>query len=53
MKASIKKRIDSLLALGLTLNEINEILDNEEILNQSQMIRDIEKVKEKDEELIE
>jgi DNA-binding transcriptional MerR regulator len=36
MKAEIKKKLKFLIELGLSQNEINEILDAQEILNQSQ-----------------
>ena len=36
MKAEIKKKLQFLIELGLSQNEINEILDAQEILNQSQ-----------------
>ena len=36
MKAEIKKKLQFLIELGLNQNEINEILDAQEILNQSQ-----------------
>jgi DNA-binding transcriptional MerR regulator len=36
MKAEIKKKLQFLIELGLSQNEINEILDSQEILNQSQ-----------------
>jgi hypothetical protein len=36
MKAEIKKKLEFLIELGLSQNEINEILDAQEILNQSQ-----------------
>jgi hypothetical protein len=36
MKAEIKKKLEFLIELGLNQNEINEILDSQEILNQSQ-----------------
>lgn len=36
MKAEIKKKLQFLIDLGLNQNEINEILDSQEILNQSQ-----------------
>ena len=36
MKAEIKKKLQFLIDLGLNQNEINEILDAQEILNQSQ-----------------
>lgn len=36
MKAEIKKKLQFLIDLGLNQNEINEILDTQEILNQSQ-----------------
>jgi hypothetical protein len=36
MKAEIKKKLQFLIELGLNQNEINEILDSQEILNQSQ-----------------
>lgn len=35
MKAEIKKKLQFLIELGLNQNEINEILDSQEILNQS------------------
>jgi hypothetical protein len=36
MKAEIRKKLEFLIELGLNQNEINEILDSQEILNQSQ-----------------
>jgi hypothetical protein len=36
MKAEIRKKLEFLIELGLNQNEINEILDAQEILNQSQ-----------------
>ena len=36
MKAEIKKKLQFLIELGLNKNEINEILDSQECLNQSQ-----------------
>ena len=36
MKAEIKKKLQFLIELGLNQNEINEILDSQECLNQSQ-----------------
>ena len=36
MKSEIKKKLQFLIELGLNQNEINEILDAQEILNQSQ-----------------
>jgi hypothetical protein len=36
MKAEIKKKLQFLIELGLNQNEINEILDAQECLNQSQ-----------------
>ena len=36
MKAETKKKLQFLIDLGLNQNEINEILDAQEILNQSQ-----------------
>jgi hypothetical protein len=36
MNSEIKKKLQFLIELGLNQNEINEILDSQEILNQSQ-----------------
>ena len=36
MNSEIKKKLQFLIELGLNQNEINEILDAQEILNQSQ-----------------
>jgi hypothetical protein len=36
MKAEIKKKLEFLIELGLNKNEISEIMDAQEILNQSQ-----------------
>jgi DNA-binding transcriptional MerR regulator len=36
MNSEIKKKLKFLIELGLNQNEINEILDAQEILNQSQ-----------------
>ena len=35
MKAETKKKLQSLMELGLTQNEINELLDNQSILDES------------------
>ena len=35
MKAETKKKIEFLMEMGLTQNEINELLDNQSILDES------------------
>ena len=35
MKAETKKKLEFLMELGLTQNEINELLDNQSILDES------------------
>jgi hypothetical protein len=36
MKAETKKKLQFLMELGFNQNEINELLDNENLINQSQ-----------------
>jgi hypothetical protein len=47
MKAETRKKLEFLISLGLNQNEINELMDNQEILDQSQ---EFEKVKEEEED---
>jgi hypothetical protein len=47
MKAETRKKLEFLISLGLNQNEINELIDNQEILDQSQ---EFEKVKEEEED---
>ena len=45
MKAETKKKLQFLIELGLCQNEINEILDQQEIINQSREFQETEKTK--------
>ena len=47
MKSETKKKLEFLISLGLTQNEINEIMDSQNLLDQSQ---EFEKVNEEEEE---
>lgn len=47
MKAETKKKLEFLISLGLNQNEINELMDSQNLLDQSQ---EFEKVKEDEEE---
>jgi hypothetical protein len=47
MKAETKKKLEFLISLGLNQNEINELMDSQNLLDQSQ---EFEKVKEEEEE---
>jgi hypothetical protein len=48
MKAETKKKLEFLMELGLNQNEINELLDNENILNQSKEFKKEEVEEEED-----
>ena len=48
MKAETKKKLDFLLSLGLSQNEVNELLDSQEILDQSQEFKKEEVEEEED-----
>jgi len=48
MKSETKKKLKFLMELGLNQNEINEILDSQNILDQSQDFKE-EKVEEEEE----
>ena len=47
MKSETKKKLEFLISLGLTQNEINEIMDSQNLLDKSQ---EFEKVNEEEEE---
>jgi hypothetical protein len=47
MKAETKKKLQFLMELGLNQNEINELLDSQEMLDQSQEFKK-EEVEEED-----
>ena len=47
MKAETKKKLEFLISIGLNQNEINELMDSQNLLDQSQ---EFEKVKEEEEE---
>jgi hypothetical protein len=48
MKAETKKKLDFLLSLGLSQNEVNELLDSQEILDQSREFKKEEVEEEED-----
>jgi hypothetical protein len=47
MKAETKKKLEFLISLGLNQNEINELMDSQNLLDESQ---EFEKVKEEEED---
>jgi hypothetical protein len=47
MKAETKRKLEFLMELGLNQNEINELMDNQSILDQSQ---EFEKIREEEED---
>ena len=47
MKAETKRKLEFLMELGLNQNEINELMDSQSILDQSQ---EFEKIKEEEED---
>jgi hypothetical protein len=47
MKAETKKKLEFLISLGLNQNEINELMDSQNLLDESQ---EFERVKEEEEE---
>jgi len=48
MKAETKKKLEFLMELGLNQNEINELLDSQDILDQSQEFKKEEVEEEED-----
>jgi hypothetical protein len=47
MKAETKKKLEFLISLGLNQNEINELMDSQNLLDESQ---EFERVKEEEED---
>ena len=48
MKAETRKKLEFLISLGLNKNEINELMDSQEILDQSQEFQRVEEDEEED-----